>query len=100
MAAPVADSADSAALGARVPAEPALPARRVQARQPVLAGLLLRLAVLPPTHLAVLVRQPVPADPLREGRPVLAHLVLESAVAVDLLLSRQSCSAAMAGITP
>jgi len=95
-------SADSAALGERVPEEPAapVPARLVPVRQPVPADLLLRLAVLVPVHLAVLVHRPVLADPLLEERRVLAHLVLEAAVPVDLLLSRQSFSAAMARSTP
>ena len=100
MAALAADSADSVALGARVQEEPAvaLRARLARARQPVPAGLLLRLAVVP-AHLAVRVQRPVPADPLLEGRPVLAHLVL-AAVPVDLLLSRRSFSAAMERSTP
>ena len=57
---------DSAALVAQVPEEPAVPvrARLVLVRQPVLADLLLRLAVLVPARLAVLVQRPVPADPL------------------------------------
>jgi hypothetical protein len=103
LAAPAAaDSADSAALGAQVREEPVVPvrARLVLVRRPVPADLLLRLAVLVPVHLAVLVHRPVPADPLLEGRPVLAHLVLEAAVPVELLLSRQSFSAAMARSTP
>ena len=92
-------AADSAALEAQVPEEPAVPvrARLVLVRQPVLADLLLRLAVLVPARLAVLVQRPVPADPLLEERPVLAH---SAAVPVDLLLSRQSFSAAMARSTP
>ena len=72
-------------------------ARLVLVRQPVLADLLLRLAVLVPARLAVLVQRPVPADPLLEERPVLAH---SAAVPVDLLLSRPSFSAAMARSTP
>ncbi len=90
---------DSAALGAQVPEEPAAPVRGrlVLVRQPVLADLLLRLAVRVPARLAVLVQRPVPADPLLEERPVLAHL---AAVRVELLLSRQSFSAAMARSTP
>ena len=75
-------------------------ARLVLVRQPVLADLLLRPAVLVPAPLAVLVQRPVPADPLLAERPVLAHLVLEPAVPVELLLSRQSFSAAMARSTP
>ncbi len=107
MAVPV-DSADSAALGARVPEEPPAPVRArlvlaplVLAREPVLADLLLRLAVRVPAHLAVPVQRPVPADPLLAQRPVpadpllaqrlaLAHWVLGRAAPVDLLLSRQS----------
>ena len=69
-------------------------------RQPVLADRLLRLAALVPAHLAVLVHLLVPADPLREERPVLAHLLVHPAGRVDLLLSLQSFSAAMAGSTP
>jgi hypothetical protein len=65
-------------------------ARLVLARRPVLADLLLRLAVLV-LRLAVLVQRPVPADPLPEDRPVLAHSVLPAAVPADLLLSRRSC---------
>ena len=97
MAAPAA--ADSAALGAQVPEEPAVPGRErlVLVRRPVLADLL---AVLVPARLAVPVQRPVPADPFLEERPVLAHLVLEPAVPVELLLSRQSFSAAMARSTP
>ena len=62
-------AADSAALGAQVPEEPAVPvrARLVLVRQPVLADLLLRLAVLVPARLAVLVQRPVLADPLLVG---------------------------------
>jgi hypothetical protein len=56
--------------------------------------------VLVPVHLAVLVRRPVPADRLLAERQVLVHLVLDPAVPVDLLLSRQSFSAAVAGSTP
>ena len=73
-------------------------ARLVLVRQPVLAHLLLRLAVPVPPHLAVLLQRPVPADPLLAERPVLAHWV--PAAPVDPLLSRQSFSAAMAGSTP
>ena len=77
-------------------------ARQLRARQPVLARRLQRRAVGAPAHWAVLVQRPVPAEPLPaeplpEGR-VLALLV--AAVPVDLLLSRQSCSAAMASTTP
>ena len=111
MAAP---AAYSAAVGTQVPQEPTVPvrARRVLLRQPVLAGLLvlvrqrvladlqLPLAVPVPAHLAVLVHLLVPADPLREERPVLAHLLVHPAGRVDLLLSLQSFSAAMAGSTP
>ena len=88
-----------AALAAQVPEEPAVPvrARLVLVRQPVLADLLFRLAVLVPARLAVLVPRRVPADPRPEERPVLAHL---AAVPVELLLSRQSFSAAMARSTP
>jgi len=57
-------------------------------------------AVLVPRHLAVRVQRPVPADPLPEERAGLAHLALELAAPVDLLLSRQSFSAAMARSTP
>ena len=90
MAAPAA--LQSAAVGAQVPQEPAVPvrARLVLVRQPVLAELLLRSAVL--------LQRPVPADPLLAERPVLAHWV--RAVPVEPLLSRQSFSAAMAGSTP
>ena len=95
-------SADSAALRARVPEEPAVPVlvRLVQAPQAVLAALLLRLGVRLPAQLAVLAQRPVAADPLLEGRRVLADLVLQAAVPVDLLLSRRSFSAAMARSTP
>jgi hypothetical protein len=81
----------SAAVGAQVPQEPAVPvpARPVLKRQPVLAELLL--------WSAVLLQRPAPAYPLREVRPVLALLV--PAVPLDPLLSRQSFSAAMAGST-
>ena len=75
----------------------------VPVRQPVPADLLLRPAVpavLVPRHLAVLAQRPVPADPLPEERAGLAHLALELAAPVDLLLSRQSFSAAMARSTP
>jgi len=95
-AAPAAvDSADSAALGAQVPEEPAVlvRARLALKRQPVLAHLLLRPAV-PVPHLAVLLQRPVPAGPLLAERPVLGHLV-----PVEPLLSRQSSSADMAGST-
>jgi hypothetical protein len=87
------DSADWAAVRALVPEEPVVPvrARRVLARQHVLAEPLLRLAVLVPVDLAVLVQRSVPADPLPEDRPVLARLVLPAAVPADLLLSRRSC---------
>ena len=100
MAAPAA-AVDSAALWAQVPEEPAVPVRGrlVLVRQPVLADALRRLAVPVPAHLAVPVQRPVPADPLLEERPVLAHLVLEPAVPVGLLLSRQLFSAAMARST-
>ena len=86
---------DSAALGAQVPEEPAVPvrARRVLVRRRV------PLAALVPAHLAVLVQRPLPADPLAQ-RPVLADLVLGPAVPVELLLSRQSSSAATARSTP
>ena len=94
--------ADSAALGAQVPEEPAVPGRErlvlvrlVLVRRQLLADLLLRPAVVVPARLAVPVQRPVPADPLLEERPVPAHLV-----AVELLLSRQSFSAAMARTTP
>ena len=85
--------------GAQVPEEPAAPVRGqlVLVRQPVLADLLLRLAVLAPAHSAVLLQRPVPADPLLEERPVLADL---AEVLVELLLSRRSFSAAMARSTP
>jgi hypothetical protein len=98
----VVPAADSAALAAQVPEEPAVPvrARLVLVRQPVPADLLFRLAVLVPARLAVLVQRPVPADPRLEERPVLAHLVLKPAVPVELLLSRQSFSAGMARSTP
>ena len=88
---------DSAALGAQVPEEPAVPvrARLVLVRQPVPADLL-----GPGPALAVLVHRPVLADPLLARRPVLAHWVLEAAVPVQLLLSRRSFSAAMARSTP
>jgi hypothetical protein len=91
---------DSAALGAQVPEEPAVPvrARPLRVRQPVLAGLLLRLAVPVPVQRPVPLQAPVPAVPLREGRWVPAHLVL--AVPVERLLSRLSCSVAMARSTP
>ena len=72
--------------------------RPVLVRQPVLADLLLRLAVRVPAHLAVLVQRPVPADPLLEGGR--SWRIWLPAVPVDLLLSRQSFSAAMAGSTP
>jgi hypothetical protein len=96
---------DSAALGAQVPEEPAVRVAPVLVRQPVLADLLLRLAVpVPvPAHLVLPVRGPVPADPVLEERPVLAHLVLDPAASVDLLLSllsRPSFSAEMARSTP
>ena len=103
MAAPGAvDSGDSAALGAQVweepavpgraqlvPEEPAVPGRAqlVLAQQRAPADVLLRLSVLLPSRLAVRVR-PVPADPLLE--PVPAHWVLDPVVPVDLLLSRPS----------
>jgi hypothetical protein len=64
------------------------------------ADLLLRPGVVVPARLAVPVQRPVPADPLLEERPVLAHWVLEAAAPVELLLSRQSFSAAMARSTP
>ena len=64
------------------------------------AALLLRLGVRLPAQLAVLAQRPVAADPLLEGRRVLADLVLQAAVPVDLLLSRRSFSAAMARSTP
>ena len=83
MPAPEAPSAaaDSAALEAQDPEEPAVPVRAllVPVRQPVLADPLPRLAARVLAHLAVLVQRPVPAD---------------------LLLSRQSFSAAMARTTP
>jgi len=69
-------------------------------RQPFPADLLRRLAALVPVHLAVLVHRLVPADPLLEQGPVLAHLALNPALPVDLLPSRQWCSAAMARSTP
>jgi hypothetical protein len=96
------DSVDSAALGAQVPEEPAVPGRaqRVPARQRVSADVLLRLAVRVPVPLAVLVHRLVPAEPLLAQRPVLAHWVLNLGVPVDLLLSRPSFSAAMARSTP
>ena len=80
----------SVAVGAQVPQEPAVPvrARLVPVPQPVLAHLLLRLAVRVSAHSAVLVQRPVPADPLLEARPVLARWVL--AAPVVPLLSRQS----------
>ena len=88
MAAP---AAGSAALVAVVPREPGEPVRS----QPVLARL-------------VLERLRVPAEPrpLREPAalllsqlPVPEDLVVEAAVPVERLLSRQSFSAAMAGTT-
>jgi hypothetical protein len=92
---------DSAAVGARVPVEPAAPvrARRVLVRQPVLADLPELLAVLVPAHLAVLVQRPVPADP-EERAVLLADLVLDPAVQVELLHSRPSFSPATARSTP
>ena len=94
---------DSAALVAQVPEEPAVPvrARLVLVRQPVLADLLLRPAVLVPA----LWRSWCSG---RSGRTRCAWrppagpgaLVLEPAVPVHLLLSRQSFSAAMARSTP
>jgi hypothetical protein len=91
-----------AARGAQVREEPAVPVqlRLVLVRQPVPADLPLRLAGRVPAHSAVLLQRRVPADSLLEERPGLAHLVLEPAAPVDLLLSRQSFSAAMARSTP
>ena len=87
----MAAAAVSAALGAQVPEEPAVPVRGrlVLVRQPVLADLLL--------WSAVLLQRPVPADPLLAERPVLAHWVLVALV--EPLRSRQSFSAEMAGST-
>ena len=100
--APVAPApADSAELRAQVPEEPAVPVpARVVLVEPVPADLLLRLAVpVPvPVHLAVLVQRPLPRE--RGRRPALALWVLDPAVPVELLLSRQSFSAAMARSTP
>src|SRR6476620_10724644 len=98
---------DSAALVAAVPREPAVPvqARLVLVRLPVLADLLLGPAVLVRAHLAFLVQRPVPAVPHPRREPaapplaqllVLVHRVLEPAAQLQLLLSRQSFSAAMA----
>ena len=65
--------------------------------------------VVPVLSRVVLLRLPVPAGlhpprepaaPLRAQLPVLEGLVREPVVLVELLLSRQSCSAAMAGTTP
>jgi len=88
---------DSAALAAQGPEEPAVPVR-ARLRQLVPAGLLLRLAVPLSVQRAVLLQRPAPVVPLLEERRALAHLV--PAVPVDLLLSRQSFSAAMARSTP
>jgi len=78
----------------------------------VLADLLLGPVVLAPVHLALPVRRLDPAGPhpLREPAApllaqlpvpaVLADLVLEPAVPVQLLLSRQSLSAATARSSP
>jgi hypothetical protein len=54
-------------------------------------------------HVVPEVQPLVPAPPQEEpGRPVLAHLVVEAALPVDLLSrhSRHSCSAAMARRSP
>jgi hypothetical protein len=98
---------DSAALGAQVPEgpaaqvpeEPAAPvgARLLLVRPLPLADLLLLLAVPVPARLAVLVQVPAPGPPLLAERLVLAHLAAGRA---ELLLSRQSFSAAMARTTP
>jgi hypothetical protein len=79
----------AAALVAVVPREPAVPVRA-------------RLVV---ARVALLVQRPVPADPhprreraapLLAQRPVPVHEVAEPAAALELLLSRQSSSAALA----
>ena len=90
-------AADSAALEAQVPEEPAVAvrARLVLKRQLVLAALLLRLAVLVPP--GFLVQRRVPADRLLKERPVLAHSA--AVPVVDLPLSPRSFSAAMARST-
>ena len=66
----------------------------VQAQLPVLAPLVQRAGPGGPGAAAVL------APPVVARLPVLAHLVVEAAVPVELLLSRQSFSAAMARSTP
>ena len=101
MPAPEAPSAaaDSAALEAQDPEEPAVPVRGrlvLRVRQRVLADL--RPADPVPARLALLLQGPVPADLLQEDRAVPAHLVL--AVPVELLLSRPSFSVAMGRTTP
>ena len=72
------------------------------------ADLVLAPAVLLPARLALLVQRPVlavphplrePVAPLLAQLPVLVHRVVEPAAPVELLLSRQSSSAAMARIT-
>jgi hypothetical protein len=55
---------------------------------------------LPARLLSAKAHLPVLVPPVLAGLPVLAHLVVEPAVAVELLLSPQSCSAAMARSTP
>ena len=84
---------DSAALAAVVPREPAV---LVQARV-----VLARLAALVAQRPVPAVPHPLraPAAPLLAQLPALVHGVVEPAAAVELLLSRQSSSAAMARST-
>ena len=82
---------DSAALVAVVPRELAARARLVLAHWAVL---LVQRPVLAVPHP---LREPV--APLLAQLPVLVHRVVEPAAPVELLLSRQSSSAAMARIT-
>ena len=89
MAAPAA-VVDSAALVAVVPREPVVRARLVLAH---LAVLLAQRQVLVPHPLRERVA------PLLAQLPVLVHRVVEPAAPVELLLSRQSSSAAMARST-